>query len=200
MRTPWVADLRDLWAEKAPYPFVEARRHFDRWQQNRTLSTAAGVVTVSEPLAQALRGDGIRCPVEVVYNGFDPTDLPARATPGTEGPLSLLYTGPLYGDPDPLFRALAMVAAASRDVRVNFLLRGNALSVLDKARAHGVSDMIHVLDPVSYQACLAQQAAADVLLLIQDEGPRWRGIVSGKIFEYMGAGRPVLALSGRIAL
>src|SRR5438132_982306 len=82
------------------------RRRFDRWQQGRTLSTAAGVVTVSEPLAESLRGDGIKSPITVVYNGFDLADLPPRAEPGREGPLSLLYTGSLYGDPDPLFRAL----------------------------------------------------------------------------------------------
>src|SRR5205823_935172 len=77
-----------------------------------------------------------------------------------------------------------------------FLLRGDAPSLMNHARLYGVADVVKVTDPVPYRVCLSRQAAADVLLLVQGEGARWRGVVSGKIFEYMGAGRPVLALSG----
>jgi glycosyltransferase involved in cell wall biosynthesis len=193
---PWFADLRDLWADKEPYPFVVWRRVLDRWQQRRTLISAAGVVTVSEPLAESLRMDGTPCPVTVVYNGFDPDDVPARIQPSADGPVRLLYTGSLYGDPDPLFRALALLPNGKSDVRLEFLLRGDASALISRARACGVVDSIQVFDPVSYQECLSRQARADALLLIQGEGPRWRGIVSGKIFEYLATGRPILALTG----
>ncbi len=36
--------------------------------------------------------------------------------------------------------------------------------------------------------------AADVLVLIKHVEPRFRGLIPGKLYEYMGAGRPILAL------
>ncbi|MBV9895030.1 MAG: glycosyltransferase [Chloroflexi bacterium] len=194
---PWVADLRDLWADKEPYPFVRARKVFDRWHQARILNSAAGIVTVSPPLAEALRRDGLVPPVEIIYNGFDPDDLPAPAQPSRTGPLLVRYAGSLYGDPDPLFLGVSLLPSHAQDVRVEFLLRGHAQTLLEAARRRRVADRVRILEPVPYRECLVFQSAADVLLLIQNEGPRWRGVVSGKIFEYLAAERPVLALSGQ---
>lgn len=73
---PWIADLRDLWAENYAYQWSEFRRLYDRRVERRVLAEADAIITVSEPLAEALR---LRHspPVQSIPNGFPPEELAA---------------------------------------------------------------------------------------------------------------------------
>jgi hypothetical protein len=93
---PWVGELRDLWTDNHYYTFPTWRRVLETWIERRTLRTAAGLVTVSEPLAQMLR---LRydMPVCVVLNGFDPADYPPVQRLQPDRFLRIVYTGNVYG-------------------------------------------------------------------------------------------------------
>jgi glycosyltransferase involved in cell wall biosynthesis len=64
-----------------------------------------------------------------------------------------------------------------------------------EARGRGIENRVEIAGQVSYARCLREMAAADVLLLMDSPG-RTVG-VPAKLYEYIGAGRPVLALGSR---
>ncbi len=67
-------------------------------------------------------------------------------------------------------------------------------SVAVAAARHGVEHLIEIHDQVGYHESLRLQQQADILLLLSECNPEHRGVYTGKIFEYLGARRPVLAI------
>lgn len=192
---PWVAEYRDLWLEEPSYPFEGLRRRLDAWLERRILASAAGLVTVSEPLAETLRHK-TSVPVEVVLNGYDPTDA-ARGARSAEGEgIELSYTGMLYEgrqDPGPLFQALQLLGADRSRVRLRFY--GRYLGAVERAAAEaGVADLVEIRPPVSHREALEIQARSDALMLFPFLGEADRGAYGAKFFEYAGAGRPILGV------
>lgn len=197
---PWVADLRDLWLDHPYYDQPAWRVGVEARLERRVLGSAAGFVTVSQPLADRLLEKYGR-EAAVVLNGYDMADYPPAgevSTTPTGGPLRILYTGMIYPgrrDPSPLFAALRLMGARARRVRVVF--HGFFLeSARSLAREHGVEHLVEVNPPVPYKESLRMQTEADVLLLLLWSDPTERGVYTGKLFEYLGARRPVLAVGG----
>ncbi len=194
---PWVAELRDLWTENPYYDHPSWRRRIEQKLEAWVLRSAAAVVTVSEPLADSLR-EAHQRPTFVIRNGFDPEDYQsARPVEGVMDPqcLNIVYTGLIYyrrRDPSVLFRALSQMGADARRVRVHFF--GRLLpEVKVLADQVGVGDLVKVHGAVSFQESNGVQMAADVLLLLMWNDPVEYGVLPGKLFEYVGAGRPILA-------
>lgn len=195
---PWVADLRDLWVDHHYYKQPGWRKAVETRLERKVLSSAAGLVTVSEPLAETLRTKYGR-PTAIVLNGFDPGDYPAEAssTPANEE-VRVVYTGVTYPgkqDASPLFAALRQLGPLAEKVRIVFF--GSYLNtVREKAAQHGVEHLVEVRAPIPYKESLKAQREADVLLLLLWTDPRERGVYTGKLFEYIGARRPILAVGG----
>jgi len=197
---PWVAEFRDRWTED-PYLDMERppwRQVPERRLERYIVSSAAGIVTVSEPWARAFRSTYDR-PTIVVTNGFDPSDIdaadPCLGSPGS-GVLRIIYTGGIYPgrrDPSALFEALQLLEAACEMFRVEFYGTEESL-VAPIAARHGVSHIIQIHPPVTYHESLAIQRRADILLLMQWDDPREQGNVPAKLFEYLAARRPILGL------
>lgn len=201
---PWVAELRDLWADNCYNEGLSAwRRRVDRCLEARVLRTASGLVTVSNLMAESLNRR-YQKPTRVVMSGFDPDDQRlGAAVPYRCGRIEIVYTGMIYKgrrDPTPLFRALARMGPAADAVRVSFY--GRYLDVVRQlAVTHGVERLVTVNEPVSYGEALRIQAEADILLLLLWNDPREEGVFPGKVFEYIGARRPILVLgaAGNVA-
>ncbi len=192
---PWVAELRDLWSDHQAYSYQKWRRRVDRVLERRTLSTARGLITVSQPLADVLR-EKYDVPVEVITNGFDPCDYGESVEPLPHEALNIVYTGQLYPgkqDLSPLFQALKKDALTER-VGVSLYLRGDTMPVRRQIESFQLQDRVRVLDPVAYQEALRLQASADVLLMANWLDASQKGIFTGKFFEYLGARRPILAV------
>ncbi|MCR8641082.1 glycosyltransferase [Paenibacillus sp. N1-5-1-14] len=196
---PWVAEFRDLWVDYQYYHYGQIRRTMETWLERTTLSSAAGYVTVSEPLAETLRSKYDSKPTQVIMNGYDVDDYKAQYVSDQQDVLRIVYTGMVYEgkeDPSPLFQALNMLGDQSRHVRVEFY--GRYLeSVKVLAMKHGVEHLIQIHDPVTYQQSVQIQCQADILLLLLWNDRNEKGIYSGKLFEYIGARRPILAIGSQ---
>lgn len=200
-RVPWVADLRDLWVDHQYYDQPRWRESVERRLERSVLRSAAGLVTVSEPLAETLKAKYGREPA-IVLNGFDPSDYPAREEPRaatTSAALRILYTGVVYEgrqDPSPLFAALKELGPEMKAVEISFY--GSFLQkVRELVAVYGIESVVSVNDPVPYRQSLQMQTEADVLLLLLWNDPEHKGVYTGKLFEYIGAGRPILAVGNR---
>lgn len=195
-RIPWVAEYRDLWTDSHYYDQPWWRKGFEARLERRTVSSAEGLVTVSAPLAESL--SRFEKPTSVILNGFDAADFPIQRPDDVDDDdvLRIVYTGLIYQgqrDPTPLFKAMALLDPGyRRRVRVHFY--GRMLpEVMVLARRFGIEDMVRCFDPVPYMESLKLQRGADVLLLLLWNDPREHGVFTGKLFEYLGARRPILA-------
>lgn len=199
----WTADFRDPWTGITFYdelPMTRAARRFDGWLERRVLRRADAVVTVSPSWARHLGAQGGLAPgtVRVVHNGFDTADFEgvAATPPATDGGAFVLaYVGSLYGprNPHALWGAMRQLRADGRADGVRVRLVGLVVpEVLESARAAGV-DVEHV-PYVPHAEAVAEMARATALLLSIDPTRLEDGILTGKLYEYLASGRPVVGL------
>jgi glycosyltransferase involved in cell wall biosynthesis len=200
---PWVADFRDPWfglhLHPAPTPWHRAKHaRFER----AVLSEPDAVLATTAWLADLLRSRSPRAQrIELVRNGYDPADFAGEAPPprSPDTPLRLVHAGmlTLTRSAEGLFRALEILRAERPDLDQAFEVelvgaresRNDALwSTL------GLGEQVRFRDYVPHAEAVAAMRAADVLVLIKHVEPRFRGLIPGKLYEYMGAGRPILAL------
>ena len=207
--TAWIADVRDAWNFEPLRPSFPtgAQRRLDERLERRLLGAADAVTSVSRPAADDLR-DRVGATVELLPNGWDPELAPSLDDPareqaeGTLDPdrVSLVYTGRFgsYGrDPRPLIEALRGLAASDPELaeRLELVVAGpcteeeRALLGTDVAPAR-----ISVVGSLPRDRALALQRAADALLLIA--APGRTQLANLKLFEYLAAGRPIVALAG----
>jgi glycosyltransferase involved in cell wall biosynthesis len=196
---PWIAELRDPWADN-PYGTDGThdpawRCHLDRIMEQRTLRSAAALVTVSPPVTRELQ-QRYRQPIATVLNGYSEEDLVTTPPRLPSGQLAIVYTGTIYAglrDPSALFAAIARLGARRNAVDVIFHGPTDG-EVRHLAERHGVQDRVFVQPRLAYRASLERQAAADVLLLLQRNHVTDEGNIPAKFFEYLAARRPILLL------
>lgn len=206
---PWVADFRDSWLD---LPHLRTTRRSVRWKHraNVTLATrvlrrARAAITVSEPLATDLRRRHPGLAVHVVENGVDLASVEAvapaahRCIGSRRGAFTVTCTGNFFGRQTPrtmLDAVEALVARrpeAARYLRLRLVGELKALDVERIARAP-LCDVVHHAPFLPHVDALAEQQAADLLFLYIASGPGSAGVFTGKVFEYLAARRPVLAL------
>lgn len=196
---PWIADLRDLWTQNHYYPYGELRRSFERRLEIETLGAADGIVTVSEPLAHTLGELHPRAPVFSIPNGFDDDEV--QYSPLTDQ-FTITYTGVLYQgmrDPEPLLVALRnLIRAGTIDssvTRIRFL--GPPQEWLEQEiKRHDLTEVVHQYGVLPRDSALAMQRESQVLLLLNWNHPAEAGVYTGKVFEYLAAQRPIIAVGG----
>lgn len=193
---PWVAEFRDLWVHHPYYAETAVRTLIDRLIESRTLRDVAGYVTVTRAWSELLEKETGK-PALLAMNGFDPADFREGIAPETgDGVVRLLYAGALYGgkrDPSPLFEALALLGGEADKVQIDFYLSSES-SVDALVAKYGVERSVRTFPPVPHAEIIAREQASDILLLLRWDDPGENSVVAGKLFEYIGAGRPILSV------
>lgn len=200
-RVPWIADLRDLWTQNPYSNHCALRRFAERRLELQTLGKANALVTVSRPLADDLSHLHTHKPVYVITNGFDPEDACFDPPELTEK-FTVTYTGALYDgkrDPSMLFEALKnLIKEGIIDPeRVEVRFYGSQDPWLyDEIRNANMNGIVKVFGSVPRDQALQRQRESQLLLLLLWYNPKEKGVYTGKIFEYLAAGRPIIALGG----
>ena len=200
---PWIADLRDAWPDPAyqhMLPTGRWARGRDERLRNRALESADVRVAVTKELASHM-SESVGAPFTVIRNGFDPDDMmaPTAVHPSDTrtDDFLIVHTGNLSParDPEPLWRLLGQPGAQERWPRLRIVFVGNVdPSILDQAeRVVGDNRMTHV-PYVPHAEAIAWMKRAGLLLLPINRVMGSAGIVTGKIYEYLASGRPILAL------
>ena len=193
----WVADLRDSLA-------LHAHRSADGLGQRAKQKARAGIahlvarqadaiVAAAESIAVETRGLSPRGPVVTITNGCDFDDFTGLEYRGSDR-LRLTHAGSFFGkrDPKPFLQALA--DSGLEDVVVRFVgdFRPGDREFLESL---DLGDRVELIPYVPRRESLALQRDSEaLLLLIPEAGGRGRGVLSGKVFEYLAAERPILAV------
>jgi glycosyltransferase involved in cell wall biosynthesis len=201
-RPSWVADFRDGWSFeplREPFPLA-AQRKLDRRLERQVATSADVLVGATVPIADDLRAR-FGAEARHVPNGFDPEVEPDAQPPPEydRDRLTLVHTGPLLGprgrDPRPLLEALRRLLAERPQLagRVQVLIAGRSehdeVGLLAEA---GLRDVVRHLGYLRRSQALALQRRAHVLLLLTSDASCE---ATGKLYEYLASGRPILALA-----
>jgi hypothetical protein len=205
-RLPWVADFRDPMTEEG-YP-VDPRTWacFKRIEESVfQLAAASTFTTAGAANMYRNRYPKSATRIEVIENGYDEetfTEIVGDESPQgplNPGVLTILHSGIVYPserDPTQLMLALAALKARGIDgsrVRVRFraAVHDDLLRML--ATTNAVEDMVEVAPHLPYREALREMLRADGLLVLQAANCNFQ--VPAKLYEYMRARRPLLALT-----
>ncbi|MEM6782753.1 MAG: glycosyltransferase [Bacteroidota bacterium] len=200
--TPWVADFRDPWARHAladMLPMTAAATALDRRIERSVLQEATRLVTVSPSWQRHLARQAGRSEsdVVVVHNGFDAADFAYAHAGAPERTFTLTHVGSLYTTRDPLalWDALADLRAEGAIPRLRVRLLGSvAPSVRTSLAARGLDAITDIEPYVPHEDAIKAMHAATLLLLTIERFVLDHGMITGKLYEYLAAGQPVLAL------
>jgi len=185
---PWVADVRDAIVSN-PHRRFDVRG--ERYVARLVAHFADATVTASRGIALEMEGIGAGGVVTVVESGCDFDDFEGLSYRRTDR-LRITHTGSFLGrrDPRPFLDA---VAASDADVLARFVGVFRQRD-RDYAAALGLGDKLELIAFSSRREALALQRDSDALLLLVPEADgRGRSVLTGKLFEYLAARRPILA-------
>src|SRR5262245_61606309 len=190
----WVADLRDPIVanqhRRDDTAAARARQAANEQVAKLVARRADRVTCVSEAIATEMRALDARGDVRVVANGCDFDDFAGlEYTPAER--FRITHTGSFFGkrDPRPFLQAFR---DADLDAVVRFVGDFRATD-REWAESLGLGDRLEIVDYLPRAESLRYQRDSEaLLLLVPDAGGRGKGVLSGKVFEYVAAGRPIL--------
>jgi glycosyltransferase involved in cell wall biosynthesis len=191
----WVADLRDSIAthphRNVERAIVRAKEKASEQIARLVAKRADAIVAASDAIADEAHGLEPTGDVATILNGADFDDF-AGLQYHRSNRFRITHTGSFFGkrDPRPFLTALDR---AGLDVRARFV--GDfRRSDRDWAEAQGLADRLELYPYVPRRESLTLQRDSEaLLLLIPEAGGRGQGVLSGKVFEYLAAERPILA-------
>ncbi len=192
----WLADLRDPLVanphRRSDTAAARARQAANERLARLVARRADAVSCVSEAIAEEVRGLGPRGIVRTISNGCDFDDF-AGLEYRPAARFRITHAGSFFGkrDPRPFLQALH---DSGLDVVARFV--GDFRSTdREWAESLGLGDRLELVDYAPRRESLRLQRDSEaLLLLVPDAGGRGKGVLSGKVFEYLAAGRPVLAV------
>jgi glycosyltransferase involved in cell wall biosynthesis len=194
---PWVADLRD---SVVAHPHRDAERWIVRAKEQGEHAVAKliarnanAIVAVSDAIADEVRERSPAGNVVTIANGSDFDDFAGMEHRASER-FRLTHAGSFFGKRDPRPFLTALKSSGLDDVVVRFL--GDFRSTdREWAEAEHLGDRMELIPYAPRRTSLELQRDSEaLLLLIPDAGGRGKGVLSGKVFEYLAAERPILAV------
>jgi glycosyltransferase involved in cell wall biosynthesis len=205
-KVKWIADFRDGWTQNpyfAKYP-TPLHRALDLRLEAAVAREADAILAVSEPIAEHLRRAGGGARVRVIPNGYDTDDL-RGIQPVAFDRFTLAYTGTLFmhRSPENFFAAVRGLLDNHPGIAGNFqvVFRSRFKPEHEAAvRDLGLEGVVRNLGMGTHREALQLQASADALLVLEGDAPNAEIMLTQKIFEYLAADKPVLAVAPHGAL
>jgi glycosyltransferase involved in cell wall biosynthesis len=198
---PWMADFRDPWTGIDFYHQLKLSRFADRRHhrmERAVLETADAVTVVSKSMEEDFQSICGRN-YNIVMNGFDNSDIrPVRADE-MDKKFSIAHVGSIVPSRNPLtlWNVLAELVKEDFDFasRLEIKLVGKIdVSVINSIQQSGLSNYTRRIDYLPHDQVLFEMQKSHILLLLINQTPNSKGILTGKIFEYMAAQRPVICI------
>ncbi len=201
-KIPWVADLRDLWTQNPYTNKLNLINFFERRLELKTLSDADVIVTVTKPWIDTLRLLHKNQKIFCVTNGYDDDDFPKSQSKLTSK-FTLTYAGLLYNgkrDPSLLFKVVRQLIEESRINRDLIEIRFYGPEedwLIDDIKKYNLEGVVNLYGFIPRGEVLKRQRESQILLLLLWPNKKEEGFCPGKVYEYFGAIRPIIAIGGR---
>ncbi|WP_312174249.1 glycosyl transferase family 1 [Chryseobacterium sp.] len=202
----WIADFRDPWTEISYYKHLKLTKSSDRkhrQMESEVFRNADITLATSYTDAENFRKNGANS--FCITNGFDETDSPTiissnskTSRPSNTSTFTLSYIGVLeqLRNPENLWKALNDVICQNADFAESFVLKF-AGRIDDKILADLENSALknHILNLgyLSHDKAIEEMQTSDILLITNFPNESSKGIIPGKIFEYLATGKQIIS-------
>lgn len=194
---PWIADLRDLWTQNPFYNRPIIMKILEPRIEKKTLNKANALITVSLPWLNQLKLSYKDKISFCLHNGFDEAEYNQIAVPLTNK-FTITYTGQLYmgrRSPSLLFEAIRRLLCEGRIdsklIELRFFCPKEDW-IINESEKYNLNDIVNLYKFVPHKEIIKIQKESQLLLLIiSKDSP---GEYSAKLFEYLGAKRPIIGI------
>jgi glycosyltransferase involved in cell wall biosynthesis len=196
----WLIDYRDVYSQVEYTDFGWARKNFTKFERKLTKS-ADGFITVSKTL-KLLQEKILSIKGEVVYNGFEKNDnqkkdeivLLKQEIKSYKLPV-ISYAGSLYKgerDVEPFLKHLKEKGLDKKFVTIFAILNDFDAEYLNNMIIKTKVANVIIKRNLNYMESYTLQLNSDLLLLLTNSDGRANGYLTGKVFEYMASGKPII--------
>lgn len=194
----WVADFRDPWTNIDFYHTLKLTKRSDqkhRRLEKEVVRSADVVTVVGKSMQQEYLEYSPR--VKVITNGFDKSISPKKVARDQQ--FSMAHIGLMNADRNPktLWKVLKKIGAEQpqflADLEIKLIGKVSE-EVMDSIRENNLEAQLNLVGYVQHSEVHALQQSSQMLLLVVNDVPMAKGILTGKIFEYMMSKRPILAI------
>lgn len=197
---PWLADFRDPWTNIDFYPDLMLTTRADQKHhllERVVLKSADSVVVISD----GMKADFNRIyprKYEVITNGFDEDDVPSVLKPKGKN-FTISHIGSLVKtrNPETFWQALQKMVVQDQqfagDLKIR-LVGKTDWTVRESLKKFQLESFVDFIDYLPHNEVVQEHASADVLLLLINQTPNAKMILTGKFFEYMASGKPILCI------
>ncbi len=204
LKLPWIADFRDPWTEIDFYDQLQLTSGSDRKHralEKAVLKEADEVVVIGKTMAERFGSTAGIAPL-VIANGYDDADFThkehePRVEPGKG--LAIVHVGAMNRDRNHVifWEAIAEIMKLHPDLtsQLTIKLVGKLdVSVLKSISDFGLEEAVEIEPHLPHDQVVPLLQSASLLYLPVNNTPNARSIQTGKLFEYLAAGRPILGI------
>ncbi|MDX5586559.1 MAG: glycosyl transferase family 1 [Aureibaculum sp.] len=195
----WIADFRDPWTDidyfhQLPLTKKTIRKHYQL--EEEVVSTADSVLVVGKTMKEKYLKFNQN--IEVITNGFD--DVEDKSKVELDIKFSIVHIGMMNADRNPriLWKVLSDLIIENQDFAEDLQLKfvGKlAHEVFESINNNKLTSVIEYITYLPHKEVVIFQQSAQILLLAVNKVPSAGGIITGKLFEYLQANRPILAIA-----
>ena len=200
---PWVADFRDPWTDIDFFGELKlTKRSLKKHHklQHQVLTEADKVVTVGWDWAKGLESHGAK-DVEVITNGYDFSIEEKLTSVELSSDFTMSHVGIVGAARNAVrfWEALGEIIKEDKIKDFSKLLKIKLIgqvdnSVVETIKKNNLENNVGIIPYIPHEKVMAEQKSSQVLLLFINNSPNAKGILTGKIFEYMASGRPIFAI------
>lgn len=195
----WVLDWRDLWTQNSNFLGLKIFHRHEKRIERTYHNTCDFITTISDGLQESLQQITTK-DIHVIYNGYNPDEYAFlyKRERKKNSRLTIAYLGTLYKgfrDPEPLLIAIKDLINEKKLSQddINLIFAGYNSDIKDIVKKYQLEDCYKYLGAVTREKSLEIQYDADILLFLESEH-KTKGILTGKLFEYLSLGRKIWAI------
>lgn len=196
----WLADFRDPWTNIDFYKDLHLTKWADKKHhrlEKKVVCNADKVIVVSKGMKDEfnyLRSKG----VHIIPNGYDEDDVKIISS-SLDKKFTISHVGTMNGARNPLvvWKALQDLCVENDDFNHDLIIQligKTDFAVLEAINKYGLTKNLNKIDYLTHDGAIQKQHSSQVLLLMINRSANAKGILTGKFFEYLASGRPVLGV------
>jgi len=198
---PWLADFRDPWTNIDFYKDLKLTRFADKYHhklERSVLQNADKVIVISDGMADDFKKIFDR-DYEIITNGFDPDDLNKDEELSVDKKFSIAHIGSLVKTRNPIalwevLKSLIESEPGFKDDLEIKLVGKVDVSVKHSIEQFGLNKFVNKIDYLQHNEVIKVHKQSQVLLLLINNTPNAKMILTGKFFEYLAAKRPIICI------
>ena len=198
-KKPWIADLRDPWTTvfyNAYFPRTESIKKKDKQLEDLVLKNADSVSVVSQGMHDEFsdRANDI----SLIYNGFDDADFKGLKKVKNDK-FTIAYVGNFKPNQNAVLVWECLKELGDKNAQfksdLNISLTGNIdSSVVNLLQENGLKEQLSIEGFAAHHTAVQRMLDASLLLFVIPVSERNHLIITGKLFEYLATGNPILAI------